>query len=173
MQTETDEFEKRLRALKPRRPSSFLKARIAAELEDAESSLPSEQGAPPGVRGSGRRVWWGSVITLASATAAVWSALLLFDRHPEPAEELGNSVVAGEERVEPASFDVAARPIERYETLLNAKPSPVYFLDDGTPVQKVAIRILDTEIWEMDGTDGTFTVRNLRDEVRVVPVLSF
>lgn len=176
MQIEEEKFEERLRALEPKRPSSFLKARIASQMEALESAEPSrgELGGDGKTRG---KVVWGTTFTaLVSAIAAVWAVLLVLDHRSEPpriAEELGGGVVASEVGSEPASFEVAARPIDRYATLLNAEPSPVYYLENGQPVQKVALRYLDTEVWEMEDTEERFTVRKVRDELRVIPVDSF
>lgn len=172
MQIEPEDMEKRLRGFEPKRPSAFLKARIAAEMEKLEET--AERGEGPKSRA--KFVWGTTLTALVSAMAAVWAVLLVLDHRPgspRMGEELGVSTALNDGRSQAVSFEVAARPIDRFATLLNAEPSPVYFLENGMPVQNVALRFLDTEVWEMEDTEETFTVRKVRDEVRVVPVESF
>ncbi|MBK1878815.1 hypothetical protein [Pelagicoccus mobilis] len=175
MQIESKDFEKRLRGMEPKRPSSFLKARIAADIEalERETGKTDESQAERGSRG---KIVWGTTFTaLVSAMAAVWAVLLVLDHRSGPpriADEAGGAL-AFTESSESATFEVAAHPIERYATLVGAEPSPVYYLEDGKPVQRVALRYLDTEVWEMEEGEGTYTVKTYRNEIRVIPAQSF
>lgn len=174
MQIDEDEFEMRLRELKPKEPSGFLKARIASKME----ALDSEELAGPGVveKRHGKVIWGTTFTALVSAMAAVWAVLLVLDNRSEPSRiageiEGGLALVGSNEGI--ATFEVDARPIEQYATLVGAEPSPVYYLEDGQPVQRVALRYRDTEVWEMEDGEGTYKVSSFRNEIRVIPVQSF
>ncbi|EDY84920.1 hypothetical protein VDG1235_4554 [Verrucomicrobiia bacterium DG1235] len=159
-------------ALEPKRPSAGLKARLEAALAE---EAPAKRTTPKAGGVSRGKVIWGTTFTaLVSAMAAAWAVLLVLDYRAEPPRmggELGVSAVANDS--EEALFEVGARPIEQYATLVGAEPSPVYYLEDGSPVQRVQLQFLDTEIWELDDSDERITVSSMRNEIRVIPVQSF
>ncbi len=174
MQTDADEFEKRLSELKPKDPSGFLKARIASQMEALESGAASP---PAEAEKRTSKVVWGTTFTaLVSAMAAVWAVLLVLDFRSGPPQIVGE-VESGMAATGPglgvATFDVDARPIEQYETLVGAEPSAVYYLENGQPVQRVALRYRDTEVWKMEDSEETFLVSTYRNEIRVIPAQSF
>jgi len=176
MQIEPEEFEKRLRNLEPKRPSAFLKARIAADMEKLDRSATPDKDANRDSKTRGKIVWGTTFTALVSAMAAVWAVLLVLDHRSGPpriSEEQGRDIISANGSIEPASFEVAAQPIERSAMLVGAEPSPVYYSDDGKPVQRVVLRYLDTEIWEMEDGEGTFKVKSYRNEIRVIPAQSF
>ncbi len=174
MQTDADEFEKRLSELKPKDPSGFLKARIASQMEALDAG---EAWPRPAAEKRSSKVVWGTTFTaLVSAMAAVWAVLLVLDYRsgpPQIAGEVEGGLAAVGSGASKATFDVDARPIEQYETLVGAEPSPVYYLEDGQPVQRVALRYRDTEVWKMEGSEETFLVSTYRNEIRVIPAQTF
>ncbi|MBC2607433.1 hypothetical protein [Pelagicoccus albus] len=182
MKEDWEEFEDSLRGMTPARPSAALKARIAERIEADETASPEVVAFLPQEGPKRGRLIWGTTFTaLVSAVAAVWAVLLVLDPQPRPSltgettlassgSDPAASVVEGASE---ARFEVGARPIEQYSTLVGAAPSPVFYREDGEAMQRVALRYLETEVWELEEGGETFTVQKVRDEIRVIPAVSF
>lgn len=180
MQIDEDGFEERLKRLKPWAPSSALKERLALEMAELEreggETLEFSAGGDVSDSSKGKVLWRTTFTALVSAMAAVWAVVLVLDYQAEPPRIAGEQgEVAGSNGAleSGATFKVDARPLEQYATLVSAEPSPVYYLEDGSPVQNVSFRYVDTEVWLLPDSEETFTVSSLRDEIRVVPMQSF
>lgn len=159
-----EELEKLLASLEPMAPSEELKRRIGERIED--SKIKPGRGYAKG----------GSILkigfTLVSAVAAVWAVLLVLGLRFEPPRIFQREETGRSER-ERSTFVVGAQPIDAYSTLLEARPSPVFYLEDGQPVQQISIRYLDTEVWPLDAPGQTVSVSQLRDEIRLIPATTF
>lgn len=167
-----EEFEDLLAGFEPAPPRAGLKRQIARRIES--------QGREAAVEESGTKVlgmprlFWKS-FTLVSAVAAAWAVLLVLGLLNEPLRISDGSVAQplAQNTQEPSTFVVDSQPIEQYSTLIEALPSPVYYLENGKPVQRVALRYLDTEVWAIDDSDETISVSTTREEFRVIPAQTF
>lgn len=181
------QLENELKALRPRRPSVLLRARLARDLGDQPGTAPLP--ARPARRytsATSLRSWkWiGWRLAAAAAVAAVVFVGVRFPR-PAPAPEVlpgpGLAQAAPESvvPVAPSAPVVAStapsaaasvyQPVKAANVLYDVRDEGLVLLDDQTPARRVRARYVDTYTWENPATGSSLRWSVPRDEVRMVP----
>ena len=190
-------LENELKALRPRRPSVLLRARVEHEL--AQDAAPADTPAPvihtavsaaPARRyttATTLRSWkWFSWQMAAAAAVAcvvslgVWQWTATGAVEPIAPSLAAAPVTSGSaaERPEGAMTAVAARapaatdafrPVKAANVLYDVRDEGVVFLEDNTPARQVRARYVDTYTWRNPATNASLKWSVPRDEVRMLP----
>lgn len=193
------DLENELKALRPRRPSVLLRARVERELEAAGAAAgATEKFEPRAERAalSGRRYttastfrswkWLGwqagaAAVVMLGLTVGVWRWQAR--EAARPVEELAagknatttHSESVSEPMLPPATQLAAAptrdvyRPVKAANVLYDLRDEGVVLLDDNTTARRVRARYLDTYTWKNPATNASMRWSVPRDEVRVMP----
>jgi hypothetical protein len=169
MDESLQDLENELGNLRPRRPSSALEARVAAEL--AEGS--GRYRAPISAGATGRRIRFGwSLAAVAAlvlfAAMAEWRAAA---RPPSaPVAALTNAAAPAVSP--PAQTHLAAgryRPAVAASVLYDLKDDGEVYLSGDTPVRRLRYRYVDTYTWKNPATNASLKWSVPREEIRVLP----
>jgi len=188
--TSLQDLENELKALRPRRPSVLLRARVEHELSQPEAA-PRDAAAqmpPRYTSATTLRSWkWFSWQMAAAAVVAltvsvgVWrwqAARNIAPATPAPAAselaQTGKSEPApAESSIAPAPRAFAAtdtyRPVKAANVLYDLKDEGPVMLDDNTPGRRIRARYVDTYTWKNPATNASLKWSVPRDEVRVLP----
>lgn len=189
--TSLQDLENELKALRPRRPSVLLRARVEhelsrSELETQESPRPTRE-APRYTSATTLRSWkWFSWQMAAAAAVAltvsvgVWRWQISSNTPvdvPVSAPSLAQSEkvesTSAESTLAPAPRAVAAtdtyRPVKAANVLYDLKDEGPALLDDNTPGRRIRARYVDTYTWKNPATNASLKWSVPRDEVRVLP----
>lgn len=191
------DLENELKALRPRRPSTLLRARIEHDL--ASPSAPAQSDSAPAAPAVARRYtsattlrswkWLGWQMAAAAAIAltvslGVWqwqSGKQLPATGAEVAVAPGNdssaASVPAPDREPPATQRMLAaadradvyRPVKAANVLYELKDEGPVMLEDNTPARRLRARYLDTYTWKNPATNASLKWSVPRDEVRVMP----
>ncbi|MBX3738210.1 MAG: hypothetical protein KF715_16060 [Candidatus Didemnitutus sp.] len=189
--TSLQDLENELKALRPRRPSVLLRARVEHELSHAESdsreSPRSIREAPRYASATTLRSWkWFSWQMAAAAAVAlavsvgVWRWQISRDTllaASATAPSLAQSEKVDSPPIEstPASAPRALaavdtyRPVKAANVLYDLKDEGPVMLDDNTPGRRIRARYVDTYTWKNPATNASLKWSVPRDEVRVLP----
>lgn len=192
------DLENELKALRPRRPSVLLRARVEHEL-----SQPADAARPPALEAKTAsatapasryttattlRSWkWFSWQMAAAAAVAlavslgVWrwqSAGAPAPHAPDP-QALANldrseaepSALASSSETEPRALAArdTYRPVKAANVLYDLQDEGPVLLEDNTPARRVRARYVDTYTWKNPATNSSLKWSVPRDEVRVMP----
>lgn len=188
--TSLQDLENELKALRPRRPSVLLRARVEHEISRPETapreSPRSARPAPRYTSATTLRSWkWFSWQMAAAAAVAltvsvgVWRWQTTRSTPPAafvPASSLAQAekiAPAGAPTVMPSSRALAAsdtyRPVKAANVLYDLKDEGPVMLDDNTPARRIRARYVDTYTWKNPATNASLKWSVPRDEVRVLP----
>jgi hypothetical protein len=161
------ELEDELKALRPRRPSARLHARLARDLEASPARGPRYATA------TNLRSWkwlgWpalGAVVALVlAAGVAGWLERSVPDRAAAPAHAssppaTGPQTAAGDSRY---------RPVSASSVLYDLRDEGMVTLENDQPARQARFRYVDTYTWRNPATDASLRLSVPRDEVRVLP----
>lgn len=191
--TSLQELENELKALRPRRPSVLLRARVEHDLSQSAAPAPATPAARPTApryaSASTLRSWkWISWQT-AAAAAVVFTASFALWRNltPRPAPirpvqpvEIAQTPVAAELQrdasreltpVEQRALAVrnAYRPVKAANVLYDLQDEGPVTLEDNTLARRVRARYVDTYTWKNPTTNASLKWSVPRDEVRMLP----
>lgn len=193
--TSLQDLENELKALRPRRPSVLLRARVEHELSQPTgvarptTAEVTPASAPRYTSATTLRSWkWFSWQMAAAATVAlavslgVWrwqSAESPAPHTPEqslaqaqnaPVPEAAPSFAA-ERTPTPRALAVrdTYRPVKAANVLYDLQDEGPVLLDDNTPARRVRARYVDTYTWKNPATNASLKWSVPRDEVRVMP----
>jgi hypothetical protein len=172
------ELENELKALRPRRPSALLRARLEAEL-----------GAPASVArryitASTLRSWkWLSWPMAAAAALALVVSLGVWrwQAGPQALDPDSSRATAGVEQPEVAtSFSDSERhlarasedvyrPVKAANILYDLQDEGLVLLDDSSAARRVRARYVDTYTWRNPATNSSLKWSIPREEVRMMP----
>ncbi len=189
--TSLQDLENELKALRPRRPSVLLRARVEHELSQAADAAPAasaaKSAAPRYSSATTLRSWkWFSWQMAAAASVAlavslgVWRWQSAESTAPAAPEQVlaKNAIAPAEEApvaAEPplASRALAARdsyrPVKAVNVLYDLQDEGPVLLEDNTPARRVRARYVDTYTWKNPATNASLKWSVPRDEVRVMP----
>lgn len=172
------ELEHELKALRPRRPSVLLRARLDHELGDATApSRPARRFRSATSLNSWKWLSWRSVAAAAGlafvVSIGVW-------RQAPPAPTAGAVTTTAVEpdaaSTAPANPPAAAlaalesfRPVKAANVLYDLQDEGATLLPDNTPARRVRARYVDTYTWRNPATNSSLKWSVPRDEVRVLP----
>lgn len=179
------DLENELKALRPRRPSVLLRARVEHELTTTPTPAPARRYASATTLRSWKWFSWQMAAAAAVALAvslAVWRGQT---RPPAPitpaeqiqlAQENPAAIPTHDTRrsSEPASSRALAardayRPVKAANVLYDLQDEGVVTLEDNTPARRVRARYVDTYTWKNPATNASLKWSVPRDEVRVLP----
>jgi hypothetical protein len=191
MDDSPQELESELKALRPRRPSVLLRAKLEHDL-----AAPTPVVAPAPTRAEGRyrtastfRSWKWAGWSLA--TAAGLALIVSFGLrqppagpdHADPLAAQGGALgpvahtppapSVDESRSDLANAAVPPRdiyrPVKAANVLYALQDEGLVLLDGDTPARRVRARYVDTYTWKNPATNASFRWSVPRDEVRVLP----
>lgn len=185
--TSLQDLENELKALRPRRPSVLLRARVEHELSpSADAARPATAAAPAALptytSATTLRSWqWFSWQMAAAASVAlavslaVWhwqSAEPAATRAPEP--ELAQATPtaappATEFQPQALASRDTYRPVKAANVLYDLQDEGPVLLEDNTPARRIRARYVDTYTWKNPATNASLKWSVPRDEVRVMP----
>jgi hypothetical protein len=185
--TSLQDLENELKALRPRRPSVLLRARVEHELSQPSAGIatpaaieakPATAGAPRYTSATTLRSWkWFSWQMAAAASVALAVSLAVWrwqtdEISQSPGPELApQSVVTAPSA--PAAPALAARdsyrPVKAANVLYDLQDEGPVLLEDNTPARRVRARYVDTYTWKNPSTNASLKWSVPRDEVRVMP----
>jgi hypothetical protein len=169
MDESLQDLENELGNLRPRRPSSALEARVAAELAEVTGGNRAPGRAGP----SGRRIWFGW--SLAAVAALVLFVAMAEWRAPArppsaPAVARTNAVAPPVSASAPASLAAGRyRPAVAASVLYDLKDDGEVYLSGDTPVRRLRYRYVDTYTWRNPATNASLKWSVPREEIRVLP----
>jgi len=183
------DLENELKALRPRRPSVLLRARVEHDLSPAAPSAAPARRATPARYTSATtlRSWkWFSWQMAAAATVALAVSLAIWrggTRQPESIAPAIQQPLAKAEApatrettrdtapVTPRALAVrdSYRPVKAANVLYDLQDEGVVTLEDNTPARRVRARYVDTYTWKNPATNASLKWSVPRDEVRVLP----
>jgi hypothetical protein len=192
--TSLQDLENELKALRPRRPSVLLRARVEHELSQSSASAatpataePKRATAPRYTSATTLRSWkWFSWQMAAAAGVALAVSLSVW--HWQTAETAAPA--ASEQSLaqnakplptfppvatEPANSSRALaardsyRPVKAANVLYDLQDEGPVLLEDNTPARRVRARYVDTYTWKNPATNASLKWSVPRDEVRVMP----
>jgi len=190
------QLENELKALRPRRPSVLLRARLERELENdevASKHVPSPiihtavtTSRPPGYTTAATlRSWkWLGWQMMAAAAVAllvslgVWQWQARSDDSPSTGMSVAGNSAQPAPSAPPTSTlvarDTAAvvdafRPVKAANVLYDLRDEGLVLLEDNTPARRVRARYVDTYTWKNPATNASLRWSVPRDEVRVLP----
>lgn len=161
------ELETELKALRPRRPSTLLRARIERDLAQPVPAAQRYSSA------TSLRSWKWLSWPVAAAAAGMLVALSLGLWHGTQREEV-SPAIAGVPETAPASANPAPAAGREYYVPV-AAASVLYDLQDEGEVageaeaRQARYRFVDTYTWKNPATNASLRFSVPRDEVRVVP----
>lgn len=186
--TSLQDLENELKALRPRRPSVLLRARVEHELSQAPHAAPAAKPtAPRYTSATTLRSWkWFSWQMAAAASVAlavslgVWRWQSAGSPAPVAPEQVlvKNAIAPAEDAAvpvepPPASRALAARdsyrPVKAANVLYDLQDEGPVLLEDNTPARRVRARYVDTYTWKNPATNASLKWSVPRDEVRVMP----
>lgn len=188
--TTLQDLENELKALRPRRPSVLLRARVEHDLsqptspaQEAEArSVPQTPSPRPAAVTPLR---WFSWQLAAAATVALavslgvwrWQAAGSTPGDAMPVVQPAIPDAGG--RPQASEPDVAAprtlaardtyRPVKAANVLYDLQDEGPVLLEDNTPARRVRARYVDTYTWKNPATNASIKWSVPRDEVRVMP----
>lgn len=192
------DLENELKALRPRRPSVLLRARVEHELSQpadaaraaAPEAKPASVAAPAPRYTSATtlRSWkWFSWQMAAAAGVALAVSLGVWRRQaaetpaphapdPQTFAEVDRrasepSVLAPSSEAEPRALATrdTYRPVKAANVLYDLQDEGPVLLEDNTPARRVRARYVDTYTWKNPATNSSLKWSVPRDEVRVMP----
>lgn len=194
--TTLQDLENELKALRPRRPSVLLRARVEHELaQSADAARPATAEAAASAPAARRytsattlRSWkWFSWQMAAAAGVALAVSLGVWrwqaTGSPAPhtpddaaiakADRPAADVLAPLSSPEASPRALAARdtyrPVKAANVLYDLQDEGPVLLDDNTPARRVRARYVDTYTWRNPATNASLKWSVPRDEVRVMP----
>lgn len=193
--TNLQDLENELKALRPRRPSVLLRARVEHELSHAEAPASAPAARPAAVTpryssATTLRSWkWLSWQMAAAAGVAlvvslgVWrwqsGATETVAPSVQPQLALEKSPAPVTRESPPSNSDVVStralaardtyRPVKAANVLYDLKDEGLVTLEDNTPARRVRARYVDTYTWKNPTTNASLKWSVPRDEVRVLP----
>lgn len=186
--TSLQDLENELKALRPRRPSILLRARVEHELSQPESAprAAAAQMPPRYTSATTLRSWkWFSWQMAAAAVVAltvsvgVWRWQASRNLSPvtvpsaAPTETALADAAPTSRDLTPAPGALAAtdtyRPVKAANVLYDLKDEGPVMLDDNTPGWRIRARYVDTYTWKNPATNASLKWSVPRDEVRVLP----
>lgn len=192
-------LENELKALRPRRPSSLLRARLEQEFAKDESAaaMPAPVIHTAVSASSPRRYtsattlrsWkWAGWQLAAAASVALLVSLGVWQwnsrpptEHPAPQIARTDTTVQGatdtapravpldESRRAMAAAPGSLRPVKAANVLYDVRDEGVVLLEDNTPARQVRTRYVDTYTWKNPATNASMKWSVPRDEVRMMP----
>lgn len=170
------ELENELKALRPRRPSAGLQARIEREL--AGKTPAAAPIARTYVAATSFRSWKWAGWPLAAAVAVALAVSLGIWRHPSGHSVKSPAVVS----VSPSSATITQssppaaplagqryRPVGATNVLYDMKDEGPAYLADHTPARRMRYRYVDTYTWKAPASNASLKWSVPREEVRVIP----
>lgn len=189
--TSLQDLENELKALRPRRPSVLLRARVEHELSKAADAEPvgrlAKLTGPRYTSATTLRSWkWFSWQMAAAASVAlavslgVWRWQVADSTAPDaPEQELAQNAPAAPDAIPVASEAAPApralaardsyRPVKAANVLYDLQDEGPVLLEDNTPARRVRARYVDTYTWKNPATNASLKWSVPRDEVRVMP----
>lgn len=190
--TTLQDLENELKALRPRRPSVLLRARVEHDLGQAEASESASVTTTAERRyttATTLRSWKWMSWQMAAAAGLILATTLLLWRWQSSATQsispVGEQPIAradtsvDEQRslsdaTEPRSTRTLAtrdtyRPVRAANVLYDLADEGPTVLEDNTPARRVRARYLDTYTWKNPATNASLKWSVPRDEVRVLP----
>lgn len=154
------ELENELKALRPRRPSADLQARLARELDSARPAVGPAYASATTFR-SWKWVGWqlaAAAALILLGVAAGWRVLAPSATRPS---------------VPPVPAALAARdtyePVGATNMLYDVQDEGPVATGDTSAVRRVRARYVDTYTWRNPATNASLKWSVPRDEVRVIP----
>ena len=192
MDEQLQDLENELKALRPRRPSVLLRARVERDLAAADAeSAPLETPAPARryTTATTLRSWkWVSWQMAAAAAVALTVSLGVWRWQSRPAPAVTAPEFASvAEPAAPQSAPALAsspaaermladgrprdsyRPVKAANVLYDLQDEGPVLLEDNTPARRVRARYVDTYTWKNPATNASLKWSVPRDEVRVLP----
>lgn len=191
--TSLQDLENELKALRPRRPSVLLRARVEHELSQpagAARSAAAESkpaASPRYTSATTLRSWkWFSWQMAAAASVAlavslgVWRWQVAESTAPDAPERTlaqnatlpsAPSPIAAEPTAVPRALAArdSYRPVKAANVLYDLQDEGPVLLEDNTPARRVRARYVDTYTWKNPATNASLKWSVPRDEVRVMP----
>ncbi len=193
--TSLQDLENELKALRPRRPSVLLRARVEHEFSQsagaarpaAAENKPAIATAPRYTSATTLRSWkWFSWQMAAAASVAlavslgVWRWQSAGSPAPVAPEQVlaKNAITPAEDAAVPAAPPPASRalaardsyrPVKAANVLYDLQDEGPVLLEDNTPARRVRARYVDTYTWKNPATNASLKWSVPRDEVRVMP----
>ncbi|HLP24930.1 MAG TPA: hypothetical protein VK477_04585 [Acidobacteriota bacterium] len=190
--TSLQDLENELKALRPRRPSILLRARVEHELSQSPAAAHPASVAPPAVAprytsATTLRSWkWFSwqMAAAASVALAVSVGVWRWQVARSPATEATEQGFAQSTSLPPESSSVPIeptpapralaardtyRPVKAANVLYDLQDEGPVLLEDNTPARRVRARYVDTYTWKNPTTNASLKWSVPRDEVRVMP----
>jgi hypothetical protein len=193
--TTLQDLENELKALRPRRPSVLLRARLEHELSHsadsarppaANDAMPAAAPRPRYTSATSLRSWkWFSWQMAAAASVALAVSLAVWRWQsadasgasapqaltPAPAPQ--PTAVVAPETAESSRTALAAadtyRPVKAANVLYDLQDEGPVLLEDNTPARRIRARYVDTYTWKNPATKASLKWSVPRDEVRVLP----
>lgn len=190
MDDQLQELENELKALRPRRPSVLLRARVERDLTaPAAAATPAADSAP--VRryttATTLRSWkWAgwqmaaaaAVLAVCAVTVGVWRARTAVEpdttnrpafAHANPGTPAPRDRAPSADRMLAAATPDVYRPVKAANLLYDLQDEGPVLLEDNTPGRRVRARYVDTYTWKNSATNASFKWSVPREEVRVLP----
>lgn len=186
--TTLQDLENELKALRPRRPSVLLRARVEHELsQTADAARPAALEAKPAsaaapapryTSATTLRSWkWFSWQMAAAAGVALAVSLGVWRWQPAEApapHAPEEQALAKTDQPSPAPSPALAtadtyRPVKAANVLYDLKDEGPVLLEDNTPARRIRARYVDTYTWKNPATNASLKWSVPRDEVRVMP----
>jgi hypothetical protein len=192
--TTLQDLENELKALRPRRPSVLLRARVEHEISApvetpfaaAASDAPTKPVAQPAPRytsATALRSWkWFSWQMAAAACVALtvslavwrWQSSEIVPATTSPALAQNATVAPAIPAPEPTPPRAIVardsyRPVKAANVLYDLKDEGAVVLEDNTPARRIRARYVDTYTWKNPATNASLKWSVPRDEVRVMP----
>lgn len=189
MDDQLQELENELKALRPRRPSVLLRARVERDLAaPAAAAAPASEPAPVRRYTSATTLrswkWAGWQMAAVAAVLAVCAVTVGVWRHRvAPAPDAESPALAQAVPARPAPRDLAPagdrmlaastadvyRPVKAANLLLDVQDEGPVLLPDNTAGRRVRARYVDTYTWKNPATNASLKWSVPREEVRVLP----
>lgn len=186
-------LEDELAALRPRDPSPLLKARLESAMEP-EKGVDRRRIASTADHEPGPFRWdrWGSAIAAAAGLALALGVYFFGPLRespvtPSPAEtvvEQDNKPTSAAAAAEPPSevalgasggseVEPRYRPVKAENVLKNRIDEGVIVLENGLSARRYRFQFVDTVVWEDPSNGSQFEISTPREEVVLVPMLTF
>lgn len=172
MDDPVQDLENELKALRPRRTSALLHARVARDLAAAPATA-SRYATATSLR-SWKWLMWsaaGAAAALAVATGLViWRDRIGPDQAVAPAvASTGPAPTAASAPESVAAGEGRYQPVSAASFLYDLRDEGLVTLANDQPARRARFRYVDTYTWRNPATNASLRVSVPRDEVRVLP----
>jgi len=167
------DLEDELKALRPRRPSALLRARLERDLASEPAPVTERRYATATSLRTWKWLAWSAVGAAAALAVATGVAVWLGRSAPNTAAAL--ALVEPAPATFPAPVEAAAPAAGRYQpvsaasVLYDLRDEGLVTLENDQPARQARFRYVDTYTWRNSATNASLRLSVPRDEVRILP----